>query len=43
MASELKTSNGTNAESRDGMANLARTIRDKILINEPVKEDGLID
>ncbi|WP_440954592.1 TCP-1/cpn60 chaperonin family protein [Methanosarcina sp. Mfa9] len=43
MASELKTSNGTNTESRDGMAKLARTIRDKILIDEPVKEDGLID
>ncbi len=40
MASELKT---PNLESQDGMAKLARTIRDKILIDEPVKEDGLID
>ncbi|WP_332882079.1 TCP-1/cpn60 chaperonin family protein, partial [Methanosarcina horonobensis] len=30
-------------ESQDGMAKLARTIRDKILIDEPVKEEGLID
>ncbi len=43
MASELKTPNGTDLESRDGMAKLARTIRDKVLINEPVKEEGLID
>ncbi len=43
MASELKIPNGTGLESQDGMAKLARTIRDKILINEPVKEDGLID
>ena len=40
MASELET---PNLESQDGMAKLARTIRDKILIDEPVKEDGLID
>ncbi|RXA18268.1 molecular chaperone Hsp60, partial [Methanosarcina sp. MSH10X1] len=25
------------------MAKLARTVREKILIDEPVKEDGLID
>ena len=43
MASELKTSEGTDLESRDGMAKLARTIRDKIQINEPVKEEGLVD
>ena len=43
MASELKTSNDSNLESQDGMAKLARTIRDKILIDEPVKKDGLID
>jgi chaperonin GroEL (HSP60 family) len=40
MASELSSSN---FESQDGMAKMARTIRDKILIDEPVKEDGLID
>lgn len=40
MASELKT---PHIESQDGMAKLARTIRDKILIDEPVKEDELID
>ena len=40
MASELIDSD---MESQDGMAKLARTIRDKILIDEPVKEDGLID
>ncbi len=43
MASELKTPGNTGLESQDGMAKLARTIRDKILINEPVREDGLID
>lgn len=40
MASELHT---PYPESQDGMAKLARTVRDKILIDEPVKEDGLID
>lgn len=40
MASELQT---PYTESQDGMAKLARTVRDKILIDEPVKEDGLID
>lgn len=40
MASELKT---PNMESQDGMAKLARTIRDKILIDEPVKGEGLLD
>ena len=43
MASELKLSGSTNLETEDEMAHLARTIRDKILIDEPVKEDGLID
>ncbi|WP_275948899.1 TCP-1/cpn60 chaperonin family protein, partial [Methanosarcina sp. DH2] len=43
MASELKTPNSTRLESQDGMAKLARTIRDKIQIDEPVKEEGLID
>ncbi|AKB76770.1 Heat shock protein 60 family chaperone GroEL [Methanosarcina horonobensis HB-1 = JCM 15518] len=43
MASELKVPGSTNLESQDGMAKLARTIRDKILIDEPVKEEGLID
>jgi len=43
MASELKTSGSTTLESQDGMAKLARTIRDKIQIDEPVKEEGLID
>lgn len=40
MASELQAQR---LESQDGIAKLARTIRDKILIDEPVKEDGLID
>jgi chaperonin GroEL (HSP60 family) len=40
MASELQT---PYTESQDGMAKLAKTVREKILINEPVKEDGLID
>lgn len=40
MASELQT---PHTESQDGMAKLAKTVREKILINEPVKEDGLID
>ena len=40
MASELET---TSPESQDGIAKLARTVREKILIDEPVKEDGLID
>ncbi|MDD3245293.1 MAG: TCP-1/cpn60 chaperonin family protein [Methanosarcina sp.] len=43
MASELKTPASPNRESQDGMAKLARTIRDKILIDEPVKEEELID
>ena len=30
-------------EARDEMAKMARTIRDKILIDEPVKDEGLID
>lgn len=40
MASELHTSY---PESQDGMEKLARTVREKILIDEPLKEDGLID
>lgn len=40
MASELHTAY---PESQDGMAKLARTVREKILIDEPVKADGLID
>jgi len=40
MASELHT---PYSESQDGMAKLSRTIREKILIDGPVKEDGLID
>ncbi len=40
MASELHT---PYLESQDEMAKLAQTVREKILINEPVKEDGLID
>ncbi|WP_235283461.1 MULTISPECIES: TCP-1/cpn60 chaperonin family protein [unclassified Methanosarcina] len=40
MASELKT---PDLESQDGMAKLARTIKDKILIDEPVKENELVD
>ncbi|HOW15987.1 TCP-1/cpn60 chaperonin family protein, partial [Methanosarcina sp.] len=43
MAGELKTPGSTSLESQDRMAKLARTIRDKIQINEPVKEEGLID
>ncbi|MCQ1536985.1 molecular chaperone Hsp60, partial [Methanosarcina sp. KYL-1] len=43
MASEIRTPNSPNPESRDGMAKLARTIQDKIQIKEPVKEEGLID
>ena len=43
MANELKTPTYSNLESQDGMAKLARTIRDKILIDEPVKKDGLMD
>jgi chaperonin GroEL (HSP60 family) len=43
MASELKTPESPNRESQDGMAKLARTIRDKILIDEPVREEELID
>ena len=41
MSSELQTP--YTDESQDGMAKLARTVREKILIDEPVKEDGLID
>lgn len=40
MASELHK---PYSESQDGMAKLARTVREKIMIDEPVKEDGLID
>ncbi|NLN43110.1 MAG: hypothetical protein GX152_03930, partial [Methanosarcina sp.] len=40
MASELHT---PYPESQDEMAKLAQTVREKILINEPLKEDGLID
>ena len=40
MASELDRAY---PESQDGMAKLARTVREKILLDEPVKEDGLID
>jgi chaperonin GroEL (HSP60 family) len=43
MASELKVPGSTSPESQDGMAKLARTIREKILIDEPVKEERLID
>ncbi|MCQ1537244.1 molecular chaperone Hsp60, partial [Methanosarcina sp. KYL-1] len=43
MASEIRTPNSPNPESRDRMAKLARTIQDKIQIKEPVKEEGLID
>lgn len=43
MASELKTPNSTRLESQEGMVKLARTIRDKIQIDEPVKEERLID
>ena len=40
MANELKTPTYSNLESQDGMAKLAQTIRDKILIDEPVKKTG---
>ena len=40
MASELHT---PYPESQDEMAKLAQTVREKILLNEPVKENGLID
>jgi chaperonin GroEL (HSP60 family) len=40
MVSELQT---LYTESQDGMTKLARTVREKILTDEPVKEDELID
>ena len=40
MASELHT---PYPESQDEMAKLAQTVREKILLDEPLKEDGLID
>jgi chaperonin GroEL (HSP60 family) len=43
MASELKTPGNMSLDGQDEMAKLARTIRDKIQINEPVKEEVLID
>jgi archaeal chaperonin len=41
MASELSIPNSKGLKNQDEMANLARTVRDKIQINEPVKEEGL--